>query len=316
MKLFQTKGYKVVSGFIYGWGASCVIIGALFKIMHFPGAGIVLTVGMLVEAFIFFVSAFEPQMEHYDWSRVFPQLGKSDIKDRAANGISTGMTGSLQVSQSVNTLNGLEQKDVDDLKGGIRKFVNTADSLACIAKQAPEVAQKMDRISGTFEQLDNNTRQVNSALENSAKELACGYSELNRIMTNSARDLSQMIRDNYGKMMVGMQQSGEQFAALGKLVDEQARKMQTDSDSYSQQLRATTQNIATLNALYEIQVKETKESVEVLRGVHGETNEVLKHIAESRENAGRFKQETQELAAKVTSLNGIYGNMLSLVNNN
>lgn len=316
MKLFQSKGYKVISGFIYGWGASCVIIGALFKIMHFPGAGIVLTVGMLVEAFIFFVSAFEPQMEHYDWSRVFPQLGKRGIREGAENPVSTVMSGSSHLSQSVNNLNGLEQRDIEDLKGGIRKIVYTADSLATIAKQAPEVAQKMDRISGTFEQLDQNTRQVNTALENSAKELACGYSELNRIMTNSTRDLSQMIRDNCGKMVAGMQQSGEQFAALGKLVEEQARRMQTDSNLHSQELAATTQNIATLNALYEIQVKETKESLDVLRGVHGETNEVLRHIAASRENAGRFKQETQELAAKVTSLNGIYGNMLSLVNNN
>ena len=77
MKLFQSKAYKVIIGFVYGWGATAVIIGALFKIMHFPGAGIVLTVGMLVEAFIFFMSAFEPALEHYDWSRVFPVLGKS-----------------------------------------------------------------------------------------------------------------------------------------------------------------------------------------------------------------------------------------------
>ena len=54
MKLFQTKAYKVLMNYVYGWGASAVIIGALFKIMHFPGAGIILTIGMLVEAFIFF----------------------------------------------------------------------------------------------------------------------------------------------------------------------------------------------------------------------------------------------------------------------
>ena len=80
MKLFQSKAYKVIIGFVYGWGATAVIIGALFKIMHFPGAGIVLTVGMLVEAFIFFMSAFEPALEHYDWSRVFPVLGKSEAE--------------------------------------------------------------------------------------------------------------------------------------------------------------------------------------------------------------------------------------------
>ena len=73
-KLFKTKAYQVTVGYIYGWGASAVIIGALFKIMHFPGAGVILTAGMLVEALIFFVSAFEPPMEHYDWARVYTDL--------------------------------------------------------------------------------------------------------------------------------------------------------------------------------------------------------------------------------------------------
>ena len=80
MKLFQTKAYKVLMNYVYGWGASAVIIGALFKIMHFPGAGLILTIGMLVEAFIFFLSAFEPALEHYDWSRVFPALSSKEIE--------------------------------------------------------------------------------------------------------------------------------------------------------------------------------------------------------------------------------------------
>lgn len=79
MKLFQTKAYKVLMTSVR-LGASAVIIGALFKIMHFPGAGIILTIGMLVEAFIFFLSAFEPALEHYDWSRVFPALSSKEIE--------------------------------------------------------------------------------------------------------------------------------------------------------------------------------------------------------------------------------------------
>ena len=62
-KLFKTKAYQVTVGYIYGWGASAVIIGALFKIMHFPGAGVILTAGMLVEALVLFVCPFLPTME-------------------------------------------------------------------------------------------------------------------------------------------------------------------------------------------------------------------------------------------------------------
>ena len=93
MKLFQTKAYKVLMNYVYGWGASAVIIGALFKIMHFPGAGIILTIGMLVEAFIFFLSAFEPALEHYDWSRVFPALSSvSSRNNRQCVGLSLSVS--------------------------------------------------------------------------------------------------------------------------------------------------------------------------------------------------------------------------------
>ena len=75
MRFFQTKAYKVIMNYVYGWGAAVVILGALFKIMHLKGAGWMLIIGMSVEAIIFFLSAFEPALEHYDWSRVFPALG-------------------------------------------------------------------------------------------------------------------------------------------------------------------------------------------------------------------------------------------------
>ncbi|HUP11506.1 MAG TPA: gliding motility protein GldL, partial [Niastella sp.] len=59
---------------VYGIGAAIVIVGALFKIMHWPGAGPMLVVGLSTEAVIFFFSAFEPPHEEIDWSLVYPEL--------------------------------------------------------------------------------------------------------------------------------------------------------------------------------------------------------------------------------------------------
>ena len=78
LKFTESKKFKLFMNYVYGWGAAVVIIGALFKIMHFPGASYVLTGGMLVEAFIFFLSPFDPQIEHYEWSNVFPELNKEN----------------------------------------------------------------------------------------------------------------------------------------------------------------------------------------------------------------------------------------------
>ena len=59
---------------LYGIGASIVILGALFKIQHIPGGGLMITLGLATEAIIFFFSAFEPLHEELDWTLVYPEL--------------------------------------------------------------------------------------------------------------------------------------------------------------------------------------------------------------------------------------------------
>src|ERR1700749_3309347 len=66
--------FDVLMPKVYGIGAAVVIVGALFKIQHWDGASQMLTVGLLTEAVIFFLSAFQPQPHDPDWSLVYPQL--------------------------------------------------------------------------------------------------------------------------------------------------------------------------------------------------------------------------------------------------
>ena len=79
--IFTSKGWKTGMKYLYGWGAALVILGALFKILHFPGAAIMLIIGMGTETVIFFFSAFEPlpgDDQHWDWDKVYPQLREED----------------------------------------------------------------------------------------------------------------------------------------------------------------------------------------------------------------------------------------------
>lgn len=80
-ELTQGKKFKLFMARLYGWGASVVILGALFKIQHYPGAGIMLVIGLSVEAVIFFFSAFEPPHEDVDWSLVYPELAGMQDED-------------------------------------------------------------------------------------------------------------------------------------------------------------------------------------------------------------------------------------------
>ncbi len=78
---FQTKKGRVVMNYINGFGASIVIIGAMFKILHLPGGGIIIGFGLAVEACIFALSAFEPVDNDLDWTRVYPQLKEDNNSD-------------------------------------------------------------------------------------------------------------------------------------------------------------------------------------------------------------------------------------------
>ena len=77
-KFFQTKAGQNFMAKLYGIGASVVILGAMFKILHWPGADFMLTVGLTTEAVIFFISAFEKPHADYDWSLVYPELAGMD----------------------------------------------------------------------------------------------------------------------------------------------------------------------------------------------------------------------------------------------
>ena len=76
-----SSGWKKFMAKLYGWGASIVIIGALFKINHWKGATLFLAVGLITEAIIFFFSAFEPLHEELDWTLVYPELAGMSEQD-------------------------------------------------------------------------------------------------------------------------------------------------------------------------------------------------------------------------------------------
>ncbi|MFN8321629.1 MAG: gliding motility protein GldL [Chitinophagales bacterium] len=74
---FENASGKRILNYVYSWGAAIVILGALFKILHLPGANLMLMVGMGTEVIIFIISGFEPQhdtLPDYRWENVYPEL--------------------------------------------------------------------------------------------------------------------------------------------------------------------------------------------------------------------------------------------------
>lgn len=64
--------------YAYSWGASIVILGALFKLTHLPGADLMLFIGMGTEVFVFFISAFD---RPFDKNEVNKELAEDYLTD-------------------------------------------------------------------------------------------------------------------------------------------------------------------------------------------------------------------------------------------
>ena len=97
-EIVQSSGWKNFMAKLYGIGASVVIIGAMFKIMHWPFASVMIVAGLTTEAIIFFFSAFEPLHEELDWTLVYPELAgmtdpdeMEDFREESLQGRGVGL---------------------------------------------------------------------------------------------------------------------------------------------------------------------------------------------------------------------------------
>src|SRR5437762_8267426 len=84
---FETKSGKYLKNLIIGLGASVVLLGALFKIQHWPGASVMLTSGMCTEAFIFAMLGLLPPHADYYWERFYPDITENPHVEAYRKGI-------------------------------------------------------------------------------------------------------------------------------------------------------------------------------------------------------------------------------------
>ena len=132
-----SRKYKKVMGIVYGIGASIVLVGALFKLTHWQGANAMLTIGLLTEAVIFFLSAFEPPHVEPDWSLVYPEF-KMAYHGVESNEKSTPRTqnttsgAASQLDEMFSKAN-ISEQALERLGAGINKLSENAAQMAEIS---------------------------------------------------------------------------------------------------------------------------------------------------------------------------------------
>ena len=301
-ELVQSSGWKSFMAKLYGFGASIVIIGALFKIQHYPMAGTLLFVGLTTEAIIFFFSAFEPLHEEPDWSLVYPELAgmpedddelAASVPPKAHVGAVPAGGGSAALAKFDELLvNADITPDVFERLGkGLKKLNNTTESLNAMGDATAATGKFVDSVEKAADTLSSSTdnyAKKSEDLESSLEKLEHSYQSTAKIINetgSSYRDMTEALTQIEGS-----------------------------SKSYQDQLESVNKNLSALNAVYELQLKgandQVKDTEEMMKGVHG----MLSDLKDSAEEATNYRSQISKLNENLASLNSVYGNMLSAMN--
>ncbi len=280
VKWYASHAYAV--NIIYSAGASVVIIGALFKILHWPGASQVLMVGMFTEAFLFILGIFEKPHAAYHWEHVFPQLVEEGAKP---------IEGGLGKENDLNTVQGLTEEDVKSLQEGIAKVAKTANQLASIGDVATATSGLMDNMAAAGKAAQS-FAAANEILLDSADGVVKQYQVIQGEMAEVANQTK-----SYGK---GVQGINNQLVALnGQLV--------SLNSVYELQMK----EIQTQTAIYAAQTQKVNSVNETMNAVAGQVAQLQKSTSEAVEAGKKYVAAQQKLAEQVADLNKVYGNMLS-----
>ena len=285
------QGKRVVN-IVYSAGASVVIIGALFKILHWEGASQVLMIGMFTEAFLFLIGTLDNPHPEFHWENVFPQLleygTKPELLEEKSKQprptlLGAGVAGGVQVTgtpapapapageqPSSAKAPGLKDEDFKSLKEGIADLAKTASQLSELGKVAQTGVKLGEKL-----------------------EAAGAASEAYAAKINAAGAAT----DNYAAATATLAQSYAQVSSDMKAVVDGTKEYKAGIDQVGK-------SIAALNSVYELQLQSVNAQTEAQKSAAA----AAKEAAEAQV---AFAAGAKKLQSQVAGLNDIYGNMLN-----
>lgn len=302
--IIGSKGWKNFMAKLYGLGAAVVIVGAMFKIQHWPGAGPMLVCGLSVEAVIFFFSAFEPPHEEVDWSLVYPEL--AGMHGEEGHGHGHGGHAAITETVDENPVAGslteqldnmleeakLEPEILANIGENLRHFGETASKLNDITDASAasnEFATTMKNAASSVGSLTGSYDKAKDKID----ELADTYSEAKNTIEASTSKLSQ----SYGKATVAIE-------ALA-LANEDSQ------NSFTGEIQKVAKNLSALNASYELQLQSSNSHIKATSHFQEGLEDLLRNLNDSVDDTKKYKDQIAQLSTNLEALNTVYGNMLN-----
>ena len=287
MEWYGSYQGKRAVGMVYSIGAAVVIVGALFKIMHWPGASTVLIAGMCTEALLFMIGCLDKPHPEFHWHEVFPQL--------LGHGTEPGLLAEMQARPKPTLMGGAEgsssasvpalnEKELESLKAGIGNLAKTAaqlSELSTVATATNKLTSKLDAASDAAEQFVS----AGKIISEKSDALGSVYAQVTQDMQNVAKGTKEY--------EVKVADVAKQLTSLDAVYELQLQTLQKQVEAY----KAQTEKVTGATA-----------QVETLTATVKQMTDAAGNALKSQE---AYVAGAKQLANQVADLNKVYGNMLN-----
>ncbi len=312
-EIFKTRRWKTFMGYVYGWGASIVMLGALFKLQHWEYSGLLLTVGLITEAFIFFLSAFEPAYDQPDWGKVYPELREEyemmDIDEVNQSG-KKGMNQLFSSSELSPELLDKVGKSLSELSSAARGISDI--SSATLATDM--YVKNLSSASESMGSLAEINKRANDNLNSSVDKLVESYSVASQQLSETGKGTIERIQKGGEEFTSRLSETSKKIAdSIDGNALSFAHEMKNIGDGtkqYSNNLEKLNQNIHALNENFESQLQGTKSQFEASRKFSSDLSQMNEILTSSVSELEKYKENAEKLNKNLEALNTIYGNML------
>jgi gliding motility-associated protein GldL len=234
----QSRRWKKLIAMLYGFGAALVIIGALFKLEHWPGATYMLSVGMLTEFIIFIFSAFDPITKEYEWENVYPELLYEEGEAGAGGARGARISGNLNIDPAM--ADGLK-----DSVGRFSKAVNSLDALTTIANASNTFVGGIEQAAGNMAVLNQSMQDLNVAYRTASQTVNTGGQQTHANFDALNKHLAS-VNASYELYI----QEHQQYTASSRQLVSAMNQSAQQSQQFTTQMGLLTNNIGELNNIY------------------------------------------------------------------
>ncbi len=254
---FVTNQGKYLKNLIIGLGASVVLLGALFKIQHWPFAGVMLTAGMCTEAFIFAMLGLLPPHHDYYWERFYPNITEDPHVEAYRKGIKLGDASKGLPSKSLEKMMEDAQLNPANLKrlsDNFQRFGQTVEQIKDISdvtaatgaysKSAREAADALSEMKDTFKGATNTLSSFNEAAEDTSK-----FHDQVVVLSRNLGTLNQIYEVELSDANNHLKAMNKFYSNLVNASDAMATSA-TDANNAKDQIALLAKNLTVLNQVY------------------------------------------------------------------